>query len=127
MRLDTQTGQVSLCGHNPAGWSCQALPDDRTALESEIGRLQSENAALKSELLARGLTLPGGPNTEPPLARAPERTPDKPPAAKSPNAKPDLNLPSDAELDRVVAFMGKVWKRMVETMAELQRDIGRKN
>ena len=35
------------------------VPDERSALETEIARLQGENATLKKELLARGLPLPG--------------------------------------------------------------------
>ena len=60
LRLDTRTGQVSLCAKQAAGWSCNAVPDERAALESEITRLQRENGALKKDMLARGLTLPEG-------------------------------------------------------------------
>jgi hypothetical protein len=113
MRLDTRTGQVSQCGWSATGWACQAVPNERTALESEIARLQSENAALKKELFARGMALPNGVKSDPPLARAPD-------------AKPDAKGPTEAELDRVLGFMEKVWRRLVEMMAELQRDIQRK-
>ena len=60
VRLDGRTGQVSTCGKRAAGWSCMAVPDERTALETEITRLQGESAALKKELLARGVPLPSG-------------------------------------------------------------------
>ena len=52
LRLDGRSGQVSICTRRPAGWLCQAVPDERAALENEIARLQSDNAALKKELLA---------------------------------------------------------------------------
>src|SRR5262245_58196539 len=58
LRLDGRTGQVSQCTHQSVGWACRALPDDRAALEAEIARLQSENVALKKELIARNLPLP---------------------------------------------------------------------
>src|SRR5262249_20824545 len=29
LRLDTQSGAVSLCGEQPVGWTCQAAPEDR--------------------------------------------------------------------------------------------------
>jgi hypothetical protein len=54
LRLDTRTGQVSQCSRSDAGWACKVLPDERSALETEIARLQGENATLKKELLARG-------------------------------------------------------------------------
>src|ERR1700694_4194271 len=59
LRLDGRTGQVSICTRRPVGWACQAVPDERTALEAEIARLQGENVGLKKELLARNLPLPG--------------------------------------------------------------------
>jgi hypothetical protein len=59
LRLDTRTGQVSQCSQSDVGWTCKAVPDERSALETEITRLQGENATLKKELLARGLPVPG--------------------------------------------------------------------
>ena len=49
LRLDTQTGQVSVCSQRAIGFACQAVPDDRTVLENEIARLRTENAALKND------------------------------------------------------------------------------
>jgi hypothetical protein len=59
LRLDTRTGQVSQCIRSDAGWTCKAVPDERSSLETEIARLQGENATLKKELLAHGLPAPG--------------------------------------------------------------------
>jgi hypothetical protein len=53
--LDTRTGQISQCSRSGVGWACKVVPDERSALETEIARLQGENATLKKELLARGL------------------------------------------------------------------------
>ena len=55
LRLDTRTGQVSQCIRSDAGWTCRAVPDERSSLETEIARLQGENATLKKELLAERL------------------------------------------------------------------------
>ena len=63
-------GQVSLCNHKTLGWACETIPDERSALENEIARLQNGNAALKKELLARGLALPDTVKPEPPLAKS---------------------------------------------------------
>jgi hypothetical protein len=97
------------------------VPDERTALESEISRLQRENAALKKSILARGLDLPGGVKPDVPAAK------DDAPAAKAPEAAPTPKLPSEAELDRAIEFVKKVWRRLVEMMIDLQRDIQRKS
>ncbi len=111
LRLEMRTGQVSLCNRRPVGWSCQAVADDRTALDNEIARLQGENAALKKTLLDRGLPLPGGVKSEPPAARAPDQ---------------DLKLPSNTDLDRMMSFFEKVWRRLVEMMVNIQRDMMKK-
>ena len=61
MRLDTRTGQVSLCRQKPDAWACEALADDRAAYEKEIGRLQDKVAKLEVELgrgKQEGLKLP---------------------------------------------------------------------
>ena len=50
LRLDAVSGQVTICNQRPAGWACQAVPEDRAALEKEIARLQDEVTSLKSEV-----------------------------------------------------------------------------
>ena len=48
IRLDTRTGAVSTCSNSGAGWACYAVPDERAALDAEIGRLQADNEKLKA-------------------------------------------------------------------------------
>jgi hypothetical protein len=108
LRLDGRTGQVSMCTRRAVGWACQAVPDERTALEAEIARLQGENVALKKEFIARNLPLPGTVKPEPPAPKAEE---------------PRVQLPSDADLNKVMTFMEKVWRRLVEMIVTLQKDI----
>jgi hypothetical protein len=108
LRLDGRTGQVSLCTRRTVGWACQAVPDERTALEGEIARLQGENVALKKELLAHNLPLPGAIKPEPPAAK---------------NEGPGAGLPADADFNKMVAFVEKVWRRMVEMIESLQKDV----
>src|ERR1700716_4733398 len=59
IRLDTRTGAVSTCTNNGTGWACYAVPDERAALDAEIGRLQADNEKLKAELAAREPTVTG--------------------------------------------------------------------
>jgi hypothetical protein len=121
VRLDSRTGQLAQCGWAATGWSCKMVPDERAALESEIGRLQRDNAELKKSLLSRGLELPSGIVAEAPVAPPvpPANVPD--PSAKEPK------MPSDAELDRAFSFMKNVWRRLVDMMVDLQRDIQKKS
>ena len=108
LRLDGRTGQVSFCVRRTVGWACQAVPDERTALEAEIARLGAENAALKKDLLARNLPLPGMVKPDAPAANSEE---------------PRLQLPNDAELNKMMGFLEKVWRRFVDMIAALQKDI----
>jgi hypothetical protein len=112
LRLDGRTGQVSICSRRTVGWACQLVPDERSALEAEIARLQGENVALKKDLLARNLPLPGTVKPEPPAPK-----PDE----------PRLQLPSDADLNKVVTFIEKVWRRLVDMIVNLQKDMLRKS
>jgi hypothetical protein len=110
LRLDTRTGQVSHCSRSDTGWACKVMPDERSALESEIARLQSDNATMKKELLARGAPVPG----------VPGQSGTKP-------GEPELKLPSDAEVDKVISFLEKVWRRLIEMGRDVQKDIEKKN
>jgi hypothetical protein len=108
VRLDTRTGEVSLCGPRTVGWTCQAAPEDRAVLENEIARLRGENAALKQAILSRGLPLPPGAMPEPPAA---------------PDGDITLRLPDNADIDRAMAFVGRVWQRLVEAIARAQKQV----
>jgi hypothetical protein len=110
LRLDTRTGQISQCSPSDAGWTCKLVPDQRSALETEIARLQGENATLKKQLLAHGLPVPGAPG--PSIAQ-----PDD----------PELKLPSDAYVNKVISFLEKVWRRLIDMGRSVQKDIERKN
>src|ERR1700694_1142381 len=59
IRLDTRTGAVSTCNNTGTGWACYAAPDERLALDTEIGRLQAENEKLKAQLAEREPTVTG--------------------------------------------------------------------
>jgi hypothetical protein len=101
LRLDTRTGQVSLCARKDTGFACNTVPDERSALENEIARLQRENGALKKDMLARNLPLPGG------VAGAPS-------AAQQRELNLKVPLPSDAEIDRAMSAFEKMWRRLVD-------------
>jgi hypothetical protein len=149
LRLDLRTGAVAACSQQPAGWTCVLAPEERAAFDSEIARLQRENAVLKNAMLELGLPLPKGvmPEATPPSAAAPSpqvesipRPPQSvPPVASAPpglsreprSAEPkpgegDRAARDDAELDRVMTMMEKVWRRLVEMMMSIQREAQKK-
>jgi hypothetical protein len=119
LRLDGRTGHVSLC-RKVTEWACRTLADDRTALENEIGRLLDENAALRKQLEARAPvpaeTVPPGPPTLKPPATV---TPPLPPK----QGEREFNLPSDAEVNRMMAFLEKMWRRLLDMAQRTQREL----
>lgn len=44
LKLDSQTGHVSMCSNGSGGFACVAVPDSRDAYEAEIARLQGQIA-----------------------------------------------------------------------------------
>jgi len=74
-------------------------------------RLQAENAAVKKELIARNLSLPGTVKPEAPAVSSDE---------------PRLQLPNDADLNKVMNFVEKVWRRLLEMMATVHKDLLKK-
>ncbi len=109
VRLDTQTGEVALCSQRSVGWACQTAPEDRAVLESEITRLRAENAALKKDMLSRGLPLPSGAMPEPPSVS--ERAP---------------LWHGDSDLDRMMALVGRIWQRFVDAIARAEKQLQNK-
>jgi hypothetical protein len=110
VRLDTQTGEVALCSQRTVGWACQAAPEDRAAFEGEIARLRGENAALKQALLSRGLPLPSGVTPE-----------------RSHNNDITIRLPDDADIDRAVAYVSRLWNRFVDAVSRAQKQMMNKS
>ena len=116
VRLDTRTGAVSTCSNNGTGWACYAVPDERKAMDDEIGRLQAENEKLKSQLAARD----GGSSGKSDEA-LPKSDKQVTPKAES-ERKIEIPLPSDADLDRAMSFLERAWRRLVDMASRMQKD-----
>jgi hypothetical protein len=126
VRLDTKTGEVALCSQRTVGWACTAAPEDRAVLENEIARLRAENAALKKDILARGLPLPPGAMPESPTAQ--NNVPQNDAAQKNTSQNSiTVPLPSDADIDRMTAFANRMWHRFKEMVDRAQQQIFNKS
>ena len=87
LRLDLRTGAVASCSQQTAGWACVLGLDERAALDSEIARLQRDNAVLKNTLLERGVPLPNDMKADaPPTTIAPAESVPRPPQSVPPVA-----------------------------------------
>ena len=116
LRLDAQTGQVAYCESRSAGWTCEAVPEERTALEKEIGRLQDEVAGLRRELAA----LREPPSSPRPPAELTPRPPGK-------DGEPVIKLPTQEDVDRATAALQRAWDRLVDMIGNLRKDLSRKS
>jgi len=111
LRLDNQSGQVAFCGQHAVGWACEAVPEDRAALEKEIARLQDEVTSLKREVASL---------REPP-------PPPRPPAELSPPAdNHDDAAKLREDMERARAALEHAWRGLVDMIITFQKDMMRK-
>jgi len=110
LRLDNASGRVSFCSAHVAGWACEAVPEDRAALEKEIAQLNDEVASLKSQLATLRQSL------------SPRSPADLSPAPKNSEAQP-----LSEDLERARTAIENAWRRLVEMLVNFQKDIMRKS
>lgn len=94
VRLDTQSGTLTLCHEKEGNLVCRMAADERAAYEEELDRLTKRVEALENG------TQPGQ-RDEKRLGRS---------------------LPSDADIDRSFAIMEKMMKRFMGLAEELNRE-----
>jgi hypothetical protein len=123
IRLDTRTGAVSTCSNAGTGWACYAVPDERAALDAEIGRLQADNEKLKAGLAAREPTVAG--KIDEPLPKTDSLKKPEPNVAEG-ERKIEIPLPSDRDMDRMMSFLEQAWRRLVEMANRMQKDVSGK-
>lgn len=109
VRLDGKTGQVAHCTPVHAGWACQAVPEDRAALEKQVADLKAEVASLKQQIAA--------------LRAAPP--PPPPPPEKAPGLS--LRMPTQADIAHARDYLAGAWNRMVQMIMHFQHDVLRKD
>ncbi|WP_213740166.1 hypothetical protein [Bradyrhizobium sp. dw_411] len=143
VRLDTRTGAVSTCSHAGVGWACYSVPDERAALDAEIGRLQADSEKSKTELEKSKTELEKSKTEleklkaelaarEPVTGKIDEALP-KTDQLKKPEPKVaegqrriEIPLPSDRDMDRVMSFLEQAWRRLVEMANRMQKDVSGK-
>lgn len=121
IRLDTETGAMSLCAKRNDTWTCEAMPDTLAGLKRDVERLETENKALKSEITrmeeAFGLAAPKSGKSDP------GKQADAPPA---PEARPGskLQLPTEKDVDQAMDYLTRMWRKFRDKMKEIEPDKG---
>lgn len=103
VRLDTETGEVSLCDGVAGAWSCRPVEDNSAAMKQKIEQLERENAELKARLASRSGDGDGGTAGAPP----------------QPDGK--LDIPSEKDVDKAMDFVERILKRFKGIMEELRK------
>ena len=121
IRLDTRTGAVATCNNTGTGWACYAVPDERAALDAEIGRLQADNEKMKAQLAERDGAVTG--KIEDALPKSDPLKKPEPPKVAEGERKIEIPLPSDRDMDRMMTFLEKAWRWLIEMANRVQKDM----
>ena len=107
LRMDSHSGAVSMCQRTNGKWACEAVADDRRALDKQLERLGAENRELSGTVrrLEEMLALPD--------AEGKNRRAEK---------EPRLQLPSEEEVDRALGYMQRLMRKFKDKMRELDSD-----
>ena len=122
LRFDYQTGQVAFCNARPEGWGCQAVPENRAALERELEQLRAEVADLKAQLKA--LTEP--PRPVPPQTVPPSNMPKAAPPSTDRTGDTTFSIPGGEHITRAANAVQEAWHHFVDLVVGWTNDIRRK-
>lgn len=93
VRMDTQTGAMSICEEKGGQLVCRAAADERTAYEDDIERLHDNINALEKRV-----------------------------AALENRAIPEMMLPSEEEFQKSLGYMEQFFRRFMGIVKEMDKD-----
>jgi hypothetical protein len=103
VRLDTETGEVSLCEAVSGQWACHPIEDNSSQMKQRIEQLERENAELKSQLASKG------------------GSGDQGGAEALPQPDGKLDIPSEKDVDKAMDFVERMLKRFKGIMEDLRK------
>jgi hypothetical protein len=118
VRMDTRNGAVTTCTGKVANLICRLAPDERAALDAEIGKLMAENKRLSEQIAQRDSTVSG--KVDAPLAKEDK----KKSAAVAPDKTIELQLPPEHE--KLMSLLDRMWDRLVDMASRLQKKLSEK-
>ena len=127
LRMDTESGAMSLCVKRSAAVTCEPVPDERSG-QKEVERLGSENRELKADIkrleeqmgLGDKPAVPGSPGGQaggqaggPPAA-------DKPDGERPVNRSSKFNLPTEQDIDQALNYVERMMKKLREKWKDIE-------
>lgn len=95
VRMNTQTGEMSICEERSGQLVCKLAADERTALQDEIGRLQGEVKAIED----RVVKLEG-----------------------SISQKLESALPTDEEFEKTMGYMERFFRSFMGVVKDFEKE-----
>ncbi|RRI06440.1 hypothetical protein EH240_04000 [Mesorhizobium tamadayense] len=97
VRMDTQTGAMSICEERSGQLVCKMAADERAAFQEEIDRLQSSVRAL-DERVAK--------------------------LESSPSARLESQLPSEEDFNKTLSYMERFFRSFMDIVKDMDRENG---
>ena len=96
VRLDTRTGEMSICSEASGQLVCRMAADERTAFEDEIDRVTARLQDVEKRLTA----LEG-----------------------NPPATPSAGLPSEQDFEKTLSYMERFFRRFIGIVKDLDQEL----
>lgn len=103
VRLDTETGAMSVCTERNGRWVCELMEDEAKALQEEISRLRAEVKRLEEQA---ALAEPA------PSTKQPERR---------------LELPTEEEVDKALDYFENIFRKFRERIEKFEHEEGKEH
>jgi hypothetical protein len=108
VRLDTQTGLMSLCQKAGTDWSCADMAESADSVRKRLNELEAENKALKDDVKRMEETFG--------LAEGAPGKPGEP--------TPKITMPSEQDVDKAFDYLEGMIKKFRERMKKLEDQQG---
>ena len=102
LRLDKESGGVSLCARKADRWACEPVEDRSKTVDEKVTRLETENQSLKDRVKSLEDSLATG----------------KPPVAQ-PDVK--IQIPSEEEIDKAMDYVERIFKKFRDRLGRLDK------
>ena len=94
VRMDTQTGEMSVCEERDGQLVCKIAADERAAFQDEIDRMQEKLSGLERRLAA---------------------------VEQSPLLKPQNLLPTDEQFEKSLSYMERFFRRFMDIVKDMDK------